>query len=364
MPYLIDSHEDLAWNWLCFKTDYSCSMDEIRAAETGDIEKYRGGKTLFGWSEYTRGQVALVFGTLFLAPKKYSDGSWDKAVFETHREYNSLIRQSFDYYQMMAEKYADKFRRILSKSDLAALLTERQKASVNSLPAPMGILNLIEGSEGLGSIQELEEWWDLGARILGPVWAGTRFCGGTLEGKAFDSEGRQLLHALGEIGYILDVAHMNDSSVTTSLEEYEGTVIASHANCRWLLKNPPNQRHLSQDNVRRLIARGGVIGVMPYARFLRIDWDYSHPDRHVSLNNLADHVDAICQLAGNCDHVAIGTDFDGGFGWPCVPDEVNSIGDIQKLAPILQKRGYTSEQVEAIFHGNWERILNQALPET
>ncbi|HEX7555675.1 MAG TPA: membrane dipeptidase [Leptolinea sp.] len=363
MPYLIDAHEDLAWDWLCFGTDYSRSLNEIRTTESGEIEEHRGGGTLFGWSEYSRGQVALIFGTYFIAPKKYAGGNWDRAVFSNARDYASLIKESAEYYHRLADRYPEKFRRVFSKHDLAAVLQPWKKEVAPSQP-PMGILNLIEGSEGLGSLAELEEWWQLGARILGPVWAGTRFCGGTHEGKGFTKEGHQLLSALADIGYILDVSHMNDQSASTALDEFAGTVIASHANCRWLLKNPENQRQLSQDNVRRLVERGGVIGVLPYARFLRTDWTPADPDYQASLEDLADHVDAICQTAGSVDHVAIGTDFDGGFGWPNVPVEVNSIADMQKLAPILQNRGYTSAQVEAVFHGNWERILNQALPES
>ncbi len=362
MPYLIDAHEDLAWNGLSFGTDYSLPVADSRARETGEIEKHRDGGTMFGWPEYSRGRVALVFGTLFMAPGKYTSGAWDTMVFSTTREYNQLIHRSADYYQRLADDNPGKFKRVFSRCDLTSLL-QPWKDGIESEPA-MGILNLIEGSEGLGSLDELEEWWQLGARLLGPVWAGTRFCGGTLEGKGFSSEGRQLLGALAEIGYILDVAHMNDLSMSTALEEFEGTVICSHANCRWLLQNPANQRHLSQDNVKRMVDRGGVIGVMPYARFLRTDWDARDPSRQVSLEDLADHVDAICQIAGSAENVGIGTDFDGGFGWPCVPVDVQSIEDMQKLAPILQKRGYTLEQVEAIYHGNWERILNQALPES
>jgi membrane dipeptidase len=364
MVYLIDAHEDIAWNWLCLGTDYSRSITEIRASEAGEIDQRRGGSTLLGWSEYSRGQVALIFGTYFIAPKQYASGDWDRVVFTTNSEYAALVRESADYYHMLTDTHPDKFRRVYTKRDLAAVLQPWKNINETATQPPMGIVQLIEGSEGLGSLEELEEWWQLGARVLGPVWAGTRFCGGTLEGKGFTSEGRQLLSALGEIGYILDVSHMNDESVATSLSEYEGTVIATHANCRWLLKNPPNQRHLSQENVRRMVERGGVIGVLPYAKFLSTEWDPSDPNHQVSLEDLANHVDAICQTAGSADHVAIGTDFDGGFGWPSVPGEVNSIADLQKLVPILLNRGYTSEQVEAVFHGNWERILNQALPES
>ncbi len=362
MPYLIDAHEDLAWNGLSFGTDYSRPVAETRTREAGVIEKRRDGATMFGWPEYNRGQVALVFGTYFMAPKKYRSGDWDPMVFTNNHEYNQLIHKSADYYQHLTESNPDKFRRIFSRKDLADVL-QPWKNGGKSEPV-MGILNLVEGAEGLGSLDELEEWWHLGARVLGPVWAGTRFCGGTLEGTGFTSEGHQLLKTLAGIGYILDVAHMNDISMTTALEEFPGTVICSHANCRWLLNNPTNQRHLTQDNVRRMVERGGVIGVMPFARFLRTDWDPHDPSRQVTLDDLADHIDAICQIAGSADHTAIGTDFDGGFGWPCVPSDVNTIEDMQKIAPILEKRGYTLEQVEAIFHGNWERILNQALPES
>jgi membrane dipeptidase len=367
MTYLIDAHEDMAWNWLSFGTDYSRSLAEIRGSEAGEIDQHREGSSLLGWSEYSRGQVALIFGTYFIAPQKYAGGDWDRVVFANSREYAALVKKSAGYYDMLTDKFPEKFRRVYSKCDLAAILQPWKQTNEESGATPqppIGIINLIEGSEGLGSFEELEEWWQLGVRILGPVWAGTRFCGGMYEGKSFTKEGRQLLSALAEIGYILDISHMNDESVATSLSEYEGAVIATHANCRWLLKNPPNQRHLSQESVKRLAERGGVIGVLPYAKFLNSEWHPSDLNNQVSLDDYANHVDAICQTAGSANHVAIGTDFDCGFGWPSVPKEINSIADMQKLIPILLNRGYTSEQVEAIFHGNWERILNQALPES
>lgn len=364
MPYLIDAHEDMSWNWLSFGTDYTRPLAETRFKEADEVDHHRGGSSMLGWPEYSDAQVAVIFGTFFIAPRKYAEGDWDRVVFSNPLEYGNLVRQSADYYHMLANQYPDNFRRIFNQRDLAEVLQPWHRTSEFDNPdtrPPIGLINLIEGSEGLRDFGELEEWWEMGARILGPVWAGTRFCGGSQEGKGFTNEGRQLLSVLAEIGYILDVAHMNDESVATALDEFQGTAIASHANCRWLLKNPPNQRHLSQDNARRMLERGGVIGVLPYARFLRTDWDLNHP---VSLEDYADHVDAICQIAGNADHVAIGTDFDCGFGWPSVPEEINSIADMQKLAPILINRGYTLNQVEAVFHKNWERILNQALPES
>ena len=77
---------------------------------------------------------------------------------------------------------------------------------------------------------------------------------------------------------------------------------------------------------------------------------------------VADHIDYVCQLAGNSQHAAIGSDLDGGFGTEQCPTGMDRISDLQKLDGFLASRGYSSEDIDAIFHGNWIRILRQALP--
>ena len=72
-------------------------------------------------------------------------------------------------------------------------------------------------------------------------------------------------------------------------------------------------------------------------------------------------MDHICQLAGNSNHVGIGSDLDGGFGTEQCPSDVQSIADLQKLFEILDKRGYQTEELEKIASGNWLRVLNQVL---
>jgi len=73
-------------------------------------------------------------------------------------------------------------------------------------------------------------------------------------------------------------------------------------------------------------------------------------------------IDYVCQMAGNTCHVALGTDFDGGFGVESVPFEIDTIADLPKLAPQLAKRGYNEEDIGRIFSDNWLRILKQNLP--
>ncbi len=83
----------------------------------------------------------------------------------------------------------------------------------------------------------------------------------------------------------------------------------------------------------------------------------------VGLDAVVDHIDHVCQIAGNTRHSAIGSDLDGGFGADQTPRELDTIADLQKLAGILTGRGYTDEDIEAIFYGNWLRFFRNALPD-
>jgi membrane dipeptidase len=82
------------------------------------------------------------------------------------------------------------------------------------------------------------------------------------------------------------------------------------------------------------------------------------------LELVVDHIDYICQLAGDAKHVGIGTDFDGGFGLQSVPAEINTIADLQKLVPLLKKRGYTENDITAIMGENWLSLLKETLPKS
>jgi membrane dipeptidase len=222
---------------------------------------------------------------------------------------------------------------------------------------------MMEGAEGISAPGELEEWRQYGLRIIAPVWAGTRYCGGTKIPGRFTSEGFQLLESMAELGYTLDIAHMSEESVDQALDVYPGEIIASHANARALLKEDPSGRHLTDRTLRRLFERDGVVGVMPYNRSLLPGWKDTDPREWVTLSMLIAHIDHVCQLAGDARHVGVGSDFDGGFGWPAVPLEIDTIADIQKIAPLLAERGYSETDIAAIFHGNWLRKLEQSLPE-
>jgi membrane dipeptidase len=89
--------------------------------------------------------------------------------------------------------------------------------------------------------------------------------------------------------------------------------------------------------------------------------DVTHlSDQYFDLETMVDHIDRVCQLAGNARHAAIGTDLDGGFGREQSPCDLDTIADLQRLPELLRKRGYPEEAIEGILYGNWVRFFREA----
>jgi membrane dipeptidase len=364
MAYIIDAHQDLAYNALSFQRDYRKSAAEIRKLEIGTATPALTGDTLLGWPDFQCGQIALIFSTLFIAPRRYAGGAWENQVFDDAASARRLYQAQLDYYRRLAEDNPEKFRLVCTLKDLQSVLCswQTQPAAYPEITHPVGLVLLMEGGEGLENPRDLEEWWQSGLRVFGPVWAGTRWCGGMHEKGGFTADGRELLEVMAGLGYVLDLAHMTEQSALEALDRYEGTIIASHANSRSLIHGAYGERHLTDETIRRLIERGGVMGVLPYNRFLVPEWKNDEPREWVTLEHLVAHIDHICQLAGDARHAAIGTDFDGGFGWPAVPNEIDTIADLQKLEKKLIEHGYRQDEVQSIFNGNWQHILERSLP--
>ena len=361
LPFIVDAHEDLAYNILNFGRDYTRSAAETRRIEkeTGSDARQHNGDTLLGWPDYQRGRVAVVFSTLFVTPERRREGAWESVYYTDFNHAHRQYRAQLDAYHELTDRHGDEFRLVGSRADLTALLADWEGPSASH---PVGLVPLMEGAEGVRSPSELEEWWENGVRLIGPAWAGTRYCGGTREPGPLTDDGRALLKAMAAIGFTLDLSHMDEQAARQSLDFYTGPIFASHANAAALIPEYSGNRQLSDDMIRALAARDGVIGVIPYCRFLDYRWRLGDSREAITLETLADHVDHICQLAGDARHAALGSDFDGGYGVASVPADVDTIADLQKLGPILAARGYNAEDVAGVLGGNWLRHLKTHLP--
>ena len=380
LPLIVDAHEDLAWNILVLGRDYTRSAAETRLREASSDIPVQMGDTLLGWPDYQRGRVAVVFSTLFVSPRRNAKGDWDPALcYATFDEAYKLYQSQLDAYHRLTDEHPDQFCLLQTRRDLDGVLAKWQAhvgvgentgkldvlggAEAGSEPAsPVGLCVLMEGAEGVRAPSELEEWWARGVRLIGLAWAGNRYCGGTGEPGPLTSEGYTLLEAMADLGFGLDLSHMDFESALQALDAYPGTILASHANAARLLKGMETNRHLPDEVIRGLIERDGVIGVVPYNRFLLPGWSKSDPREDVSLQHVVAQIDTLCQMAGDARHVGIGTDFDGGFGLQSVPPELDTIADLHKLAPLLSEKGYTEADIAAIFGQNWIDRLNRILP--
>lgn len=360
---IIDAHQDLAWNILTYGRDYTRSVVETRKIEAGTTTPQRNGDSIVGWPEYQQGKVAIVFSTLYATPAKKKD-DWDAAVYKDSQSAHRLYRDQMDVYRRLTDSHPDKFRLITSTPELDSVIEHWSTPDQNETGHPVGLIQLMEGADGIRSPHELAEWWELGLRMIGLAWAGTRYCGGTGEPGPLTDEGRELISAMADFNFILDLSHMDEASAYESLDRYEGPVMASHANCAALMRGSDSNRHLPDDVIRGIIEREGVIGSIPFNAFLKPGWKRASGSRReeVPLDALIAHIDHVCQLAGNSLHAGIGSDFDGGFGLQSIPPELDSIADLPLIATKLIERGYSESDAENILGGNWLRFLRRNLP--
>ena len=362
MPPIVDAHQDLAWNILVFDRDYTRSAHATRNLEKGNQTVERNGDTLLGWPDYQKGEVAFIFATLFSTPERWAF-DWETYFYKDTKEARKHYRQQIDIYHRLTDVNPDKFRFVRSITDLDELLASQQQAVYAGQEYPVGLLTLMEGADCINEFDELEEWWEMGLRLIGPAWARTRFCGGTKEPGPLTADGRRLLSAMADYGFILDLSHMDKPAALEALDIYQGQIIATHANCLALLPGYETNRLLTDRVIQGIIERNGIIGVVPFNTFLKTGWLIGKSDREeVNLEMLVNHIDHICQLAGDARHVGIGSDFDGGFGHKSTPKEIDTIADLQKLVPLLRSRGYSEEDAAAIIGGNWINILKRSLP--
>jgi membrane dipeptidase len=352
---IVDAHLDLAWNAIDWNRDLMLPVDVIRRRELGMVDKGRGCNTV-SFPELRRGQVGLFIATLLA---RLLRPTLIPAIqrYESMEAAYAAARGQLAYYRALEQKGVLRWIKDAATLDahVRAWTTEDTNAE------PLGFILSMEGADPVLAPSQVEEWWDAGLRIIGPAHYGVSpYVHGTgTEGGLFP-QGPALLKDMERVGMILDVTHLSDQCFDEALDLYAGPVLASHHNCRALV---PNQRQLTDDQIKRLIARGAVIGIALDAWMLYPGWirGTTTPDAAgVKLVSMIDHIDRVCQIAGNAKHAAIGTDLDGGFGREQSPADLDTIADLQRLPALMRRRGYEEEAIRGIMHGNWVRFFRDA----
>lgn len=353
--FIIDAHEDIAYNALNFGRDYRQSVGAKRAQEAAG-ERPNGVATL-GLPDALLGRVAITFATVFTEPASSTmPMSANTPRYKTPREaYEQAMRQ-MDYYHRLADE--DAITLITTQKELDAVIASWEPGKATS-EHRQGFVILMENGDPIIEPKQFEEWYERGVRLVGPAWAASRYCGGTGQPGGLTAEGRELLDVMAGLNAILDLSHIAEQAFYEALDRFEGIVIASHSNPRRFRNS---DRHLSDDMIRRLAEHDGVMGVVFFNRFLSDTWTKGDRKSDVPYTTVLDAIDHVCQVTGSASHVGIGTDFDGGFGEESIPEGFRTITDLWTLGDALRGRGYSETDVEGILSGNFLRKLRQALP--
>lgn len=354
---VVDAHEDIAYNALSYARDYRLNAWEKRRIERGTEITQHAGEATIGLPDSILGRVAVVFATIFVAPAKPQPTPYDRLTYKNEKEAYKLGLEQLDYYQRLFDE-TDTVRHIQTQADLDAVLATWE-AGKEITEHRQGIVLLMENADPILEPKQFEAWYERGVRVVGPAWAGTRYCGGTGQPGPLTNLGRELLDVMAGFNALLDLSHMAEMAFLEAVDRYEGQIIASHSNPRSFVNT---DRHLSDEMIRRLAERDGVMGIVIYNRFLKEGWLKPDGKTAVPFPVLVDAIDYVCQLTGSAAHVGIGSDFDGGFGAESIPDEMETVTDLWRIGAALRTRGYSEDDISAILGGNMLRKLRQVLP--
>jgi len=352
---LFDGHLDLALNAVDWNRDLRQSVDNIRRQENelGMTQPGRCTNTL-SLPELRAAGVGVCLTTLLARQEEPINHDFGHT---TPQGCYAYAHAHLAYYRAMEK--AGWMRMIKTKSDL-----EKHVAAYNAAPdsEPLGIILAMEGADPLLEPSTVEEFHELGLRALGLTHYGpNRYGGGTNSEVGLALNAVELLQRTEELAITIDLTHLSDLAFWQTLDNFGGRVHASHQNsrriCDW-------QRQFSDDQYKAVIDRNGVIGMAFDIIMMQNGYVRWQSKNEVTIERAIDNIDIVCQLAGNANHVGMGTDLDGCFGNEQTPADLNRYTDLPpNLLDGLSKRGYSDDDVKLIMHGNWLRFFGEVLPD-
>lgn len=349
-----DAHLDLSMNAMEWNRDLRMPISEMREREHGMNDKPDRGRNTVSFGELRKANFGVVVATQIA--RYVERGSWLPGWNSPEQAWAQTQAQ-LAWYKAMEDD--GELRSITDLKSLEEHLkywetsTDKKKS--------IGYIMSLEGADSLVTLKHLEKAYNSGLRAVGPAHYGPgRYAFGTDSNGPMGPKGIALLKEMELLNIILDATHLCDESFREAMDNFNGHVWASHHNCRALVNH---NRQFSDDQIKELISRGAVIGAPMDAWMIVPNWvrGKSTPEgMGCNLERVVDHMDHICQLAGNANHIGLGSDLDGAFGREQSPYDIDTIADLQKIPAILRKRGYTETDVSNVMHGNWLRFLRNA----
>ena len=353
--FIIDAHLDLSMNAMEWNRDLRLPVQKINERENGMADKPDRGNATVSLPDLRKGNIGLVVATLI---GRYVDENNPLPGWHSPEQAWAQTQGQLAWYKAMEDA-----GEMVQINDLASLEKHLTiwTTDTKKLKNPVGYILSLEGADSLITIDHLYKAHAVGLRAVGPAHYGPgRYAQGTDATGFIGDEGKRLLRAMEELQIILDVTHLCDDSFWEALDNFTGAVWGSHNNVRTLVNH---NRQLNDGQIKELVNRNAVIGMAFDAWMMVPGWKRgkSNPrEMNCSLATIIDHIDHICQIAGNSLHVGLGSDLDGAFGREQTPYDLETIADLQKLISLLEKRGYSASDITGIMHENWLRFLRNA----
>ncbi len=349
---IFDAHLDLSMNALEWNRDLRWEVNEIRNSEAGMSDKPDRSKGTVSFESMRRGNIGICVATQI---GRYVKKGSTLPGWNSPEQAWAQTQGQLAWYKAMEQD--GQLTQITNANELRNHLTEWE----SNPNCPIGYILSLEGADSLVTPEHLDVAYAYGLRAIGPAHYGPgTYAQGTDATGGLGVKGKDLMKRIESLGIILDATHLCDDSFWEAMDIYNGAVWASHNNCRSLINH---NRQFSDEQLKELVSRGAVIGAAFDAWMLAENWirgESTPKSKNVYLGTVVDHIDHVCQLAGNSEHAAIGTDLDGAFGIEQSPGDLDTIEDLQKLIPILEDRGYSREDIDNIMHKNWLRFLEKA----
>lgn len=304
-----------------------------------------------------------------------------------YRDYGFFKRSMdmIDAYDAFVEKYSAVLRPARTVADIRSTVGGGRIATL------MGV----EGGHAIeNDLRALSMFARLGVRYMTLTWSfSTDWAGSSGDsGGGLSPFGKDIVREMNRLGIAVDISHVSDKTFYDVLAASTKPVIASHSSCRALASH---RRNMTDDMLRALAAKGGVVGINFYPRFLddevakemtaleeRLDPQFKKVEaqyagnptkiwlaktdieraearkiRRVTISRLADHIQHAVEVAG-VDHVGLGSDFDG------IDVEVEGLEDCSKLPALtaeLLRRGLSETDVKKILGENFLRVFEQII---
>lgn len=327
---IVDAHLDLSYNAMRGR-----AVEQPARQQAADDE----GIPTVGLPDLRQGTVGLICATIFC--ELVHEGKGD---YRTADEAHAAAMKQLDWYR--ARESAGEMR-----------LVHTWPADFSRQVSETSAILLMEGADPIRDEAEARAFFDAGLRIVGLTWkAGTRYAGGNAAPGPLTPDGVAMVKILDRLGMIHDASHLAEESFWQLLDLASGPVIASHSNCRAIV---PGQRQLSDEMIRAIAQRGGVIGINFYDQFLLPPGEQGK--RRATLKDVSRHVKHICDVVGSSTHVGLGTDMDGGLGREQIPIEIETSADLGRVGEALSADGLPDEDVAAVLGGNWMRYFARQL---